>query len=79
VFHWRTDAESVEMNDNISLPEYTITNVSHLVCTKNFSSTGQSRQIFVARYWLISPCRYHSMGELQEMNHLDMHITCSSC
>ena len=40
VFHWRTDAKSVEMNDNISLPEYTITNVSHMVCSKNFSSTG---------------------------------------
>ena len=41
VFHWRTDAIAVEMNPNISLPEYTITNVTHLVCSKNFSSTGQ--------------------------------------
>jgi len=42
VFHWRTDAEyAVEMNPNISLPEYTITNVTHMVCSKNFSSTGQ--------------------------------------
>ena len=41
-FHWRTDAKSVEMNDNISLPEYIITNVTHTVCTKNFSSTGMS-------------------------------------
>ena len=41
VFHWRTDAKSVEMNDNISLPEYIITNVTHMVCSKNFSSTGQ--------------------------------------
>ena len=41
MFHWRTDANSVEMNPNISLPEYTITNVTHMVCSKNFSSTGQ--------------------------------------
>ena len=40
VFRWRTDADPVEMNGNISLPEYTITNVSYLVCSKNFSSTG---------------------------------------
>jgi len=41
VFHWRTDAKSVEMNPNISLPEYTVTNVTQVVCSQNFMDLGQ--------------------------------------
>lgn len=41
VFRWRTDVHPVELSPTISLPEYTITNVSYVVCQKAFSSTGE--------------------------------------
>jgi len=59
------------MNPNIGLPEYTITNVTHIVCTKKFSSTGQCiaadfRCVIGCLHILIMPwicpftsCSYH--------------------
>ena len=40
VFHWRTDAIAVEVNKDISLPEYHLNNVSTIVCSQNINSTG---------------------------------------
>nr|AWJ68194.1 putative GABA receptor 12 [Hirudo verbana] len=40
VFHWRADAKAVEVNPQISLPEYILQGVSHMVCSQKFSSTG---------------------------------------
>lgn len=40
IFRWRIDAVPVEMSQSISLPEYVITAVSHMVCTTKFNSTG---------------------------------------
>jgi len=90
VFHWRTDAKSVEMNPNISLPEYTITNVTHMVCSKNFSSTGQSvhRAPSLCRYIITSPsgtgamycdqCVCLSVGRSVHMSVCE-HISETSC
>jgi len=40
VFHWRTDATAVELNKDISLPEYDLKGVSQIVCSKKINSTG---------------------------------------
>jgi len=42
VFHWRTDAKAVELNKDISLPEYDLKGVSEIVCSKKLNSTGIS-------------------------------------
>ncbi|ESO05191.1 hypothetical protein HELRODRAFT_77867, partial [Helobdella robusta] len=39
-FEWRTDATAVEVNEAISLPEYELKDVSHVVCSQNIKSTG---------------------------------------
>jgi len=36
--HWWTDTKPVEMKPNINLPEYTITNVTHMVCVEDLTS-----------------------------------------
>jgi len=40
VFHWRTDAKAVELNKDISLPEYDLKGVSQMVCSQKINSTG---------------------------------------
>lgn len=40
MFHWRKDAIAVEVNEEISLPEYHLKNVSAIVCSQNIISTG---------------------------------------
>jgi len=40
VFHWRTDAKAVELNEYISLPEYDLKGVSQMVCSQKINSTG---------------------------------------
>ncbi|ESN99917.1 hypothetical protein HELRODRAFT_83631, partial [Helobdella robusta] len=40
MFFWRTDAKPVEVNPSISLPEYIIQGISHIVCSQQMSSTG---------------------------------------
>jgi len=47
VFYWRTDAKPIEVNDKIELPEYILTNVTHVICSQNINSTG---------------ARYHCLG-----------------
>ena len=42
VFHWRTDAKAVELNKDISLPEYDLKGVSQIVCSQKINSTGLS-------------------------------------
>jgi len=42
VFHWRTDAKAVELNKDISLPEYDLKGVSQMVCSQKINSTGLS-------------------------------------
>ena len=49
VFHWRKDANPVEVNEAISLPEYHLKNVSAIVCSQNINSTGlQARRFYAA-------------------------------
>jgi len=40
VFHWRQDAKAVEVNEEISLPEYHLKKVSSIVCSQTINSTG---------------------------------------
>jgi len=46
VFHWRTDAKAVELNKDISLPEYDLKGVSQMVCSQKINSTGESTYFF---------------------------------
>lgn len=40
VFHWRNDAQPVEVSPSISLPEYILTGVTNRVCSRRFIGTG---------------------------------------
>jgi len=41
LFDWRKDAVPVEYNEDIRLPEYDLSGVSHIVCSQNINSTGR--------------------------------------